>query len=154
MKHHESSFQYHRNSINKTKKKRNSNFASPTGNILDLTSNNSELKRFGTNEGKNTLDIENSQISLNIINRRKKSTKRQSLKFIQKNIQNKILDMSMKIEKEENIASGVSKENNNLNLSAFIIRQIEGENDYIPSPRNRTHNSIKLKNQILEQIYF
>ena len=147
MKHHESSFQYHRNSINKTKKKRNSNFASPTGNILDLTSNNSELKRFVTNEGKNTLDIENSQISLNIINRRKKSTKRQSLKFIQKNIQNKILDMSMKIEKEENIASGVSKENNNLNLSAFIIRQIEGENDYIPSPRNRTHNSIKLKNK-------
>ena len=70
------------------RKKRNSHFDSPIRNFVDFYSDNSELKKFGTNDNKLNSDADNSQISLNL-NNKKKRQRRKSLKFIEKNIKNK-----------------------------------------------------------------
>ena len=124
-------------------KKRNSHFDSPITNFVDFYSDNSELKKFGRNDNKLNSDVDNSEISINL-NNKKKRQRRKSLKFIEKNIKNKILDISIQIEKEENIRSDLNKDNN-LNISAFIKKQIDGNSS--PTPRNRTINSIKSKNK-------
>ena len=98
------------NKTNKNKQKRKSNNFSPVRNAFELNSHTSEIKRFGTNELKIDTDYENSEISTNLLNRKKKFKNRKSLKFIEKNIQNRILDISMQIEKEENITSGLNKD--------------------------------------------
>ena len=139
-KNHESSFKYFNKNI--ANNERSSILCSINRSNFNFDSNYSELKKFGTNEEKNNSNVKNSKISLNLLNKRKKNKK--SLKSIEKNIKNKILDISMKIEKEENIESSLSKENN-LNLSAFIKRQIDCDNYYIQTPKNTTLNNIKLR---------
>ena len=125
-KRHSNSFHFNIHNIkNKNLKKRNSIVGSPTRNKLILKGNNEELKRFKTNELKIDSDIEQSQLG-ELCKNDKSNGK--SLKFIEKNIKNKILDISMKIEKEENITSVIKE--NNLNLSILVLKQIEGDYGY------------------------
>ena len=118
--------------------KRDSKALTFIGNISDFNQNNSDLKRFGTNELKKNSDND-SEISSNILRKKKKFQNRCSLKYIEKNIKNRILDISMKIEKEEN--SGITKDNNNLNLSTFIKKQIDGEHVFPSTPKNKKYNN-------------
>ena len=139
----DSSFQTTNKAVYK-RKKRNSHFDSPIKNNIDFYSDNFELKKFGTNQNnKINSDLYNSEITINVYKQKKKQ-KRKSLKYIEKNIKNKILDISIQIEKEENIESDLNK-SNNLNISAIIKKKIDG--DISPTPRNRTLNSIKSKNK-------
>ena len=149
------SFQYNNNRVsmsNKAKKKRNSIYGSPTRNNLKLNNNIPELKRAGTNEIKrNSDDLDNSQINLKIFNRKRKYSNIQSLKNIEKNIKNRILDISIQIEKEENINSTINKDNN-LNISTFIKNKIDGEYDFSPknnkkvSSKKTVNKTVKLDN--------
>ena len=72
-----------------------------------------------------------------------------SLKVLEKTIINKIMDISMRIEKEDNFLTGVNnKENNNLNLSALILNHIEGDTDNsILSKSILSNNKFKLKKE-------
>ena len=149
-KRQEDSFQNHFEFINKSNKnyqKRNSNGPSRFTNYLGLNTNNSELKRASTNELEIMSELENSKISSNLFNKKKKFSNRKSLKFIEKNIKNRILDISLQIEKEDNMRSVILKDNNNLNLSTFIKKQIEGENIHSSTPPNRIFTSRKLKSK-------
>ena len=58
----------------KNTKKRNSNYNSPFKNFLELHSHPSELKRSSTNELKTNSDLENSEISTNLFNKKKKKS--------------------------------------------------------------------------------
>ena len=149
-KRQEDSFQNHFEFINKSNKnyqKRNSNGPSRFTNYLGLNTNNSELKRASTNELEIMSELENSKISSNLFHKKKKFSNRKSLKFIEKNIKNRILDISLQIEKEDNMRSVILKDNNNLNLSTFIKKQIEGENIHSSTPPNRIFTSRKLKSK-------
>ena len=72
-----------------------------------------------------------------------------SLKVLEKTIINKIMDISMRIEKEDNFLTGVNnKENNNLNLSALILNHIEGDTDNsILSKSILSNNKFKIKKE-------
>ena len=131
---------------NKAKRKRYSVYGSQARNILELNNNLSELKRAGTNElKKNSDDLDNSQVTFNMINKKRKHSYIQSLKFIEKNTKNKILDISIQIEKEDIIDSVISK-NNNLNLSTYIKKQIDRELN--SSPKNhKAVNNKKIMNK-------
>ena len=145
------SFQYNfgRPSVSsKSKKTRNSVYGSPTRNALELKGKMPELKRAGTNEYKKNNDLDNSKLT---IFRNRKSTNLQSLKFIEKNIKNKILDISIQIEKEDNNISSGYKGENNLNLSTFIKKQIDGEFDF--SPKNKIINSKNCINKSFKNDY-
>ena len=93
------SFQY--NFSKNKRRKRNSIVGSSTRRMLNLHSNNIELKRYGTNELKINSELDNSQISIGLLSKKYKMSNSKSLKFIEKNIKNKLLDISMQIEKEE-----------------------------------------------------
>ena len=72
--------------------------------------------------------------------------KKDSLKVLEKTIINKIFDISMRIEKEDNFLTGVNnKENNNLNLSALILNNIEGDIDNSILSKSVLSNTNKLK---------
>ena len=149
-KHHSVQYNFaHISMQNKAKRKRYSVYGSPARNILELKNNLPELKRAGTNElKKNSDDLDNSLVTFNMINKKRKHSYIQSLKFIEKNIKNKILDISIQIEKEDVINSVISKNNNNLNLSTYIKKQIEGELD--SSPKNhKAINNKKIMNKNL-----
>ena len=121
--------------------KKDSKALSVIGKISDFNQNNSDLKRFGTNEIKINSDND-SEMSSRMLRKKKKFQKRCSLKYIEKNIKNRILGISMKIEKEEN--SGIIKDNNDLNLSTFIKNQIDGEHAFPSTQINKKYNN-KLK---------
>ena len=76
-----------------------------------------------------------------------KFKRKDSLKVLEKTIINKILDISMRFEKEDNFLTGVNnKENNNLNLSALILNQIEiGDTDNSILSKSILSNTNKLK---------
>ena len=138
--------------ISKSHKNRKKGNNSPIRNYLANHSQPSDLKRSSINKLKINSDLNNSDISSNLFNiKKKRLDKRKSLKFIEKDIKNKILDLSILIEKEDNIASGISKEyNNNLNLSTFIKKQIDGEYDCPTSPKNKLINNKKIKGKNVE----
>ena len=138
-KRHSNSFHFNIHNIkNKNLKKRNSIVGSSTRNKLILKGNNEELKRFKTNELKIDSDIEQSQLG-ELCKNDKSNGK--SLKFIEKNIKNKILDISMKIEKEENLTSVIK--DNNLNLSTLVLKQIEGDYGYITNGKKLKSKTFK-----------
>ena len=114
---------------------------------LELNNNSIVLKKSGTNTNiLNNSELCTSQKSFNII---KKKTRRKSLKFIEKNIKNRLLDISMQIEKEENI-SCINQRDNNLNISTLIKNKIDGESE-ISSPKNRLSvNFIRTKKKFSE----
>ena len=149
-KHHSTQYNFARISMsNKVKRKRHSVYGSPSRNILELNNNIPELKSAGISELKKNLeDLDNSQVTLNMINNRKrKHSYMQSLKFIEKNIKNKILDISIQIDKEDIINSVISKNNNsNLKLSAYIKKQIDGELDSSPK-NNKSFNNKSFHNK-------
>ena len=147
---HNRSFQYNfaRPSISsKPKKTRHSVYGSPVRNALELNGNMPQIKKAGTNELKKSKDLDNSNLT---ILKKRKNSNLQSLKFIEKNIKNRILDISIQIEKEDNIASGIIIDNN-LNISTYIKKQIDGDNDFSPKSKNiNSKNCINksLKNDV------
>ena len=134
---------FYSSSIQKIKEKRNSNF-SPTNknNYLEINNDISEMKRYGTHYNKNQ-NQEKSYYSTNPS--RFKGIN--SFRDLEQNIMNKILDISMKIEKEENIISSTNNNENNLNLSTLVKSRIDGENDSIYQSKSKTNNRLKLKNK-------
>ena len=60
---------------------------------------------------------------------------------------NKILDISMRIEKEEGILSSINNDENNLNLSTLIKSHIDEENNIIYQTKKKVKNKLKLKNK-------
>jgi hypothetical protein len=81
---------------------------------LELNNNSIDLKRSGTNNNLKYSELFTSQKSSNLI---KAKTRRKSLKFIEKDIKNRLLDISILIEKEESI-SCIHSRDNNLNISS------------------------------------
>jgi len=123
---------------------------------LELNNNSIlDLKRTETNNYiLDSSEIRQSQKSINVINL-KNNHRRKSLKFIEKNIKNRLLDISIQIEKEENI-SCINPKENNLNISAFIKNKIDGESD-VSSPKNRLSVNInwtKKKNSEVKNFKF
>ena len=140
------SFLYNSNNLknlNKFKRKRNSIVGSPVRNTLELNRSSIQIKRSGTNFISTISDLNDSRTSINVKDIKNISKKRKSLKYIEKNIKNKLLDISLQIEKEENdgnISCIISKKNN-LDLSTFIKRHIDGESDFSKTPKHRAINN-------------
>ena len=123
---------------------------------LELNKNSIlDLKRTGTNNYiLDSSEIHQSKKSIKVINL-KNNHRRKSLKFIEKNIKNRLHDISIQIEKEENI-SCINPKENNLNISAFIKNKIDGESD-VSSPKNRLSVNInwtKKKNSEVKNFKF
>ena len=134
-KNFENKIQSYQNNKNKDSKA-----LSFIGEISELNKNNSELKRTSASELKKKSDND-SEVSMNLLAKKKKFQNRCSLKYIEKNIKNRIIDISMKIEKEENSVMAKDNNNNNLNLSTFIKKQIDGEYDFPNIPKNKRYNN-------------
>jgi hypothetical protein len=126
---------FYKSSIQKIKKKKNSNF-SPTNNDI------SPIKRYKTHYKKNkNKNQEKSDYSVSP----SKLKGYTSYKDLEQNIMNKILDISMRIEKEENIISSTQNYENNLNLSTFVKshKDRESRNNY--KSKNKKNSKLKLK---------
>ena len=54
------------------RKKRNSHFDSPIRNFADFYTDSSDLKKCGTNDNKINSDVEDSEITINLHNKKKK----------------------------------------------------------------------------------
>jgi len=138
---------YYNSSIHKIKEKRSSNF-SPTNKkkYFELKSGISTMKRFDTHYSKN--QKKNQEKSYNSINP-SRFKNRKSFKDLEHNIMSKILDISMKIEKEENELSSPNNNEQNFKLSTLVKSRIEGENnnDNICQSKNKVNNKLKLINQ-------
>jgi len=138
---------FHNSSIQKIKEKRNSNF-SPTNkkNYFEINNDIPTMKKYQThykNNKNQNKSLEKSNHSINP----SKFKGRNSIKDLEQNIMNKILDISMKIEKEENIISSTNNNENNLNLSVLVKSRIDGENDSFYQTKNKNNNKLKLKNK-------
>ena len=118
--------------INKNKKLEHTIAGSPSRK-LELNNNFIVLKRTGTNniEKNSELCTSPKSKSIDLI---KKKTRRKSLKFIEKNIKNRLLDISIQIEKEENI-SCINPRDNKLNISTLIKNKINIGSE-ISTPKN------------------
>ena len=153
-KEQNSKFLFHKTNIKKQKfffqtdnKNKNSNsiISSIKGNGLELNKATS-IKRSITNYGKKiSKENENKGCSTSIVNKQPRSKKRKSLKYIEKTIMNKLLDISIQIEKEENFTSDINNKEN-LKLSTFIKKQIELDNDNSFISKEKTSNRLRLKN--------
>ena len=132
-------------SLQKIKEKRNYNF-SPINKKKYLEENNdiSEMKRYATHYNKNkNKNQEKSYYSISPSRFKDHNT----YKDLEQNIMNKILDISLKIEKEENIISLTHHNENNLNFSTLIKSRIDGESDSIYQSKNKTNRKLKVKNK-------
>ena len=102
---------------------------------------------------------------LNHISNIKSPKRKSSIKTLEKDIQQKIIDISMKIELEDNIlgetlGENLNEQNNKINLSAFIRKKISTESDYENSSflskrminKNRRHKSYTGTNTKFEQL--
>ena len=138
---------FYSSSIQKNKEKRNSNF-SPINkkNYFEINNDILEMKRYGAHYNKNKNKNKNQENSYYSINP-SGFKGRNSYKDLEQNIMNKILDISMRIEKEENIISSTNNNENNLNLSTLVKSRIDGESDSIYHSKNKTNNKLKLKNK-------
>ena len=136
---------YYNSSIQKIKEKRSSNF-SPTNKKRYFEANNdiSTMKRFDTHYKKNQ-NHEKVIYSLNPL----RFKYRNSYKDLEQNIMNTILDISMRIEKEDNAISPTSNNDQNFKLSTLVKSRIEGENnnDNIYQSKNKTNSKLKLNSQ-------
>ena len=137
---------YYNSSIQKIKEKRSSIF-SPTNKKRYFEANNdiSTMKRFDTHYKKNQ-NHEKAIYSLNPL----RFKYRNSYKDLEQNIMNTILDISMRIEKEENAISPTSNNNEqNFKLSTLVKSRIEGENnnDNIYQSKNKSSSKLKLNSQ-------
>ena len=103
---------------------------------------------------------------LNHISNIRSPKRRSSIKTLEKDIQQKIIDISMKIELEDNILGEtlcenmINEQNNKINLSAFIRKKISTESDIENSSflskrminKNRRHKSYTGANTKFEQL--
>ena len=133
-------------SIKNIKEKRNSIF-SPTNRKKFLESNNDipTMKRSDTHYNKNkNKNQEKSSYSINPL----RFKGRHSFKNLEQNIMNKILDISMRIEKEEDALSSNINNEKNFKLSTLIKSRIDGDNDNnLYQSENKSNKSLKLKNK-------
>jgi len=112
-----------------------------------LEVNSPKIKRSGTNL--NLYAKKEQEKSFYSINSKYKNNNN-SIKILEKTIINKILDISMRIEKEDNFLTGVNnKENNNLNLSALVLNNIEGDTDnsFLSKSLLSNNNKLRLKKE-------
>ena len=134
---------FYNSSIQKKKEKRSSNFSPKNKkNYFEINNDILEMKRYGAHYNKNK-NQENSYYSINPSGFKGCN----SYKYLEQNIINKLLDISMRIEKEENIISSTNNNENNLNLSTLVKSRIDGESDSIYHSKNKTNNKLKLKNK-------
>jgi len=137
---------FNNSSIPKIKEKRNSNYSpSYKKNYFEKNEDISTMKRSDTYYNKNK-NQDNSFQTKNPTNFKN----RNSIKDLEQNIMNKILDISMRIEKEEGILNSINNDENNLNLSTLVKSHIDEENDIIHQTKKKANNKLKLKkNQII-----
>ncbi len=130
-------------SIPKIKEKRNSNYSpSYKKNYFEMNEDISTMKKSDTYYNKNKKQDKSFQTKNPTIFKN-----RNSIKDLEQNIMNKILDISMRIEKEEGILSSINNDENNLNLSTLIKSHIDEENNIIYQTKKKVKNKLKLKNK-------